>query len=213
MPYSDTEICNLALAELPDKPIASLDENSLQARECKRVYQQAIDELFELHPWSFGTKRLALAQIANDRVGEWSYAYAVPSGISMIRKVVSVPSSGVGSFVPLVGQVMAPARPTLTDRAPATPFVLAGSTIYSDVPGAVVEFIPPGAEATFSALFVKALYFDIASRICVPLTKAAEKKRELIGQAELWKGRAMAADLNRQPNAYDPSPADLAAYS
>lgn len=209
MAYSDTEICNLALAELPEKSIASLDEASIQARECKRLYKTALQELFEAHPWSFATTRLALAQIANDREGEWSFAYAVPNSMAMLRKVVFVPTAAAGDFIPLVGQTFAPVGAILLDRAPAQPFILAGSTIYTDVEAAVIEYMPVGAEAVFPALFVKALYFELASRLCTPLSKQADKRRELMGQAELYRQRAQAADLNRQPNPYDPFPESL----
>jgi hypothetical protein len=209
--YTDTQICNLALAELPDKPIASLDETSLQARECKRVYQQAVLELFEAHPWQFGTARIALAQITNDRAAEWLFAYAMPSNIAMLRKIIVsmvVPDTSYLTY----GQRPAPIGANIFDRAPAMPFLVSGSTIYTDIENAVAEYLPNGAEASFTPLFVKALYFDIASRICTPLTKSADKKKELIGQAELWMARAKANDLNSQQNTYDAIPDVLGSF-
>lgn len=217
MALSDTEICNLALAELPDKAIASLDEASLQGRECKRVYQQAVEELLQPHPWSFPTTRITLAEIANDRPGEWAHAYQMPTGVGMVRKIIWPQPDTTGLTAPvLFGQRLAPpgGGQTLWDRAPPQDYVTAGTTIYTDVPGAVLEYLlSTDGEATFSPLFIKALYFDIASRICMPLTKSSDRKKELISQAELWKGRATAADLNSQRQTYDPVPDALSAYS
>lgn len=208
MALSDTEICNLALAELPDKPIATMDEASLQARECRRVYKHAVDELLQAHPWTFAKTRLALAQLTNDRPSEWAYAYALPADLGMVRKVVNAQTLPDPTALLLVGQTFAPiGANSLWDRAPAQPYVIAGRTLYSDVLGAVLEYLPADElEGTFSPLFVKALYFDIASRICTPLTKKSDKKKELVTQAELWKARAQAADLNSQQNTYDPVP-------
>lgn len=206
-----TSICNLALAELPDKAIGSLDEASIQARECNRVYAQAVSEMLERHPWQFKITRVSLANVDNDRSGEWGYAYSIPDKVGRITKVVyAQPDTSSDADFVLVGQRLAPSGGNLWDRAPAQPYLRAGSIIYTDVPDAVLEFqLGAGSEDQFPALFVKALYFDIASRICTPLSRSADRKKELIAQAELWWGRATAADLNGQMNRYDPAPEAL----
>jgi hypothetical protein len=59
-----------------------------------------------------------------------------------------------------------------------------------------------------TALMVTALYWDIASRICVPLSKA-DKKPTFRAEHELWVARAMADDLNRNRNTLDAFPEAL----
>jgi len=212
MPYSATQICNLALAEVPADPIDTLTENSLRARECARVYQPAINELMEAHAWQFATKRVTLALIDNDRLGEWGFAYTMPNGVTVFRKLIADLSTLSGAYTPVIGQTLAapmswPFGGQFTDRAPAYPYELAGSTIYTDLPNAILEYASgEGTEATFPPLFVKALYFDIASRVVSPITKDANRRDKLVALAETWKQRAIAADLNRQDSTYDHVP-------
>ena len=83
---SAVDICNEALSHLGDgATVSSIEppEGSAQAEHCARFYPSALASLLEMHPWSFATRRAALAQLNSSTVAAlttWSYAYAVPSG-------------------------------------------------------------------------------------------------------------------------------------
>jgi len=61
MAVTETSICNSALAKLGAKRIASLDEDSKEARLCKEQYSKLRNEVLRSHPWNFAIKRAALA--------------------------------------------------------------------------------------------------------------------------------------------------------
>jgi hypothetical protein len=199
---SVVEICNQALAELPDAPIASLDEASLQARQCKRVYGQCLSEMLELHEWGFANRRVVLAGIPNDRPNEWAYAYALPSGIGTPGRLVpDLSSLGLGA-IPVQADDTPPYYETWAWPASAYPsdYIIDATTIYANVDGAILEYGAATVSPTeMSALFVRALALEIASRLAMPLNKSRELKGDLIKQAEVAKDRAKADDMNRQP--------------
>lgn len=199
---SRIQIKNMALAELPDAPIASENESSLQARETGRFYEQTLKELLEAHEWGFAVKRVALATVANDREGEWLYAYQLPSDLGTPIGVVNEWS---GSYEPLLspatGNLLAPIYGIypLSYIADAD-YQIHGSLLYTHRSGAVLEY---GAsdigESDMSALFQRALVLELASRIAMPLGKSRELKGDLIQAAEIAKARAMADNDNRYP--------------
>jgi hypothetical protein len=89
---SEVEICNMALSHLGDSAtVASIDppEGSAQAEHCARWYPIARDALLELHTWTFATRRMLLAEVANPYT-QWQYAYARPSDcLKMIAVLAS----------------------------------------------------------------------------------------------------------------------------
>ena len=77
-------ICNLALGKIKAKPIASFDEDSLGARECRRFYPEVIAAMLEGdEDWHFIVQREALVQKTNDREAEW--LATIPSDAAIRR--------------------------------------------------------------------------------------------------------------------------------
>lgn len=199
---SRIQIKNMALAELPDAPIASENEASLQARETNRFYEQTLKELLEAHEWGFATKRIALAAVANEREGEWLYAYQMPSDLGTPIGIVNEWS---GSYDPLLspatGNLLAPIYGIypLSYIADAD-YLISGTILYTHRSDAVLEYGSNAVgEAEMPALFQRALVLELASRIAMPLGKSRELKGDLIQAAEIAKARAMADDDNRHP--------------
>lgn len=196
MASSRLAICNNALGELPASAIATIDENSLQGRETRRAYPAAKEWLLEQHRWSFAKGRVALAAVTNDRDTEWAYAYALPAGHVPLA-VVPVPETAY-SPRPLYATTV---LDTATDK-PA-PYLLVGSTIYTNVPDAYLDYYATDvSEALFTAGFVRALELELAHRVVLPITKDRARWRELKADAQTERERAIAADKNREPQTY-----------
>lgn len=200
--FSQLEVSNLALAHLPAAPITSVDENSLEARECRRFYPHVIaDTLAAPHEWSFGTVRATLAELAaNDRENEWLHAYSLPSNMgSPIRVLPDLSAAGIGLPVPLPGEPFAEAW-SVSGAYFETPYVIDGSTLYSNVEAAIIEYVVNDlAGLNVAQLVITAAALDLASRIAVPVKKNSERESKLITAADTAWQRAMADDQNRQP--------------
>lgn len=182
--------CNLALGELRAPAIADIDEDSPEARECKRFYQQCLNTLLERHDWSYATRVASLASLAiNPRVTEWGYAFALPADCATPRRLV--PAGYYGRFIW--------EWPDDYRTRWREPFVIEAGVLYSNAAAAVLEYGTSDlAETVMPALFIDALSFHIAARLAVPLRDDRRMKSELLQQAEIVTQRAVADDRNRQ---------------
>lgn len=193
MALSKLQIWNMALAELPEQRIDSLDDVNLASDFLNDQYQPAIDLLLEGHPYDFANRREALAQVANDRPSEWSYSYRLPR--DMARPLHLLPYSGaeVAGTVPVYSWVGR--NRGLEAR---TPFRMGGGNLYCNIEGAVLEYTSNEVtESEFTAKFARALALELAARVVMPIKKDAKRQGELIRMAEVARERAKADDMNR----------------
>jgi hypothetical protein len=111
MAISVLEICNMALGHIFRPPIQSLDDNnSREAKECKRQYPTLRDLTLAAFPWGFATKQATLALLTDEPYGDWEYAYAYPSDCITIRKIYNI----AGDDEPIEYELAA--APSLTYR-------------------------------------------------------------------------------------------------
>lgn len=192
------QVCNLALAEIRAPSIVTIDDATPEARECARFYPLCLQSIMEMHDWSFATTEASLALLGtNLRSGEWLYAYALPSDMGSAIRIVwqTLPISGVYYSWPYVWP-----RPRGFDAD----YIIDEGTLYTNRDTAILEYsrsdIP---DTVMPAMFKKALSLDLASYLAVAIRDDSRLKGELIQQAEVSKARAMADDLNRQPQRFD----------
>jgi hypothetical protein len=88
MAVTKINLWNDALNELAAAPVNSVDEASLEAKQCRACYDRVVAEMLEAHDWSFQLARQPLAPLTLDRPGEWLYAYAAPSDIAKALGIV-----------------------------------------------------------------------------------------------------------------------------
>jgi hypothetical protein len=71
--------CNSALAKIAKGSIASIDEESIEAKYCAIFAPELLREMADWTHWPDLIKRVTLAPIPNDRPAEWNFAYALPA--------------------------------------------------------------------------------------------------------------------------------------
>ena len=72
------DICNNALIEAhQDATITNIDEDSVEAERCRRIYDFTRRELLSAYPWTFATKFVKLARVKEDIEG-YKFAYKYP---------------------------------------------------------------------------------------------------------------------------------------
>lgn len=82
-----TYICNQALMEMGvDASIESLNEDSVYAERCNRLYDSVLRSLLSQYNWSFTEKLVTLARIS-DNIEGYSFAYNYPSEAFRINNV------------------------------------------------------------------------------------------------------------------------------
>lgn len=76
---SKTDICNLALIEAKyDETIENMEERSVSAERCKRLYDICRREILVGYPWVFATRFVSLPRLSGN-VDGFKYLYEYPS--------------------------------------------------------------------------------------------------------------------------------------
>jgi len=186
------DLCNRALAAVAKGQIASIDEASLEARECKRFAQPLLNEIAD---WSdlipLGRKRVALAELANDRSAEWLYRYAAPSDMAQPIAIRSVEAAAAS--LPTGGPYNFPLQEAIT-----LSFTHEEGAIYTNVPGATLIYTRNQIDVTeLSPLMQKAFADELAARIAMPLTKDVKVAQTLANAAMYSRTAALTDEENK----------------
>lgn len=195
---SRVSLFNEALALLPSDPVQDPDENTLEARECRRFYKRVVATMLERHHWNLATQRVALAAVANDRDTEWRYAYAKPTDMAFPVRAFDAGNAGYGGWL-----------------ADGNTYLLGGRKVFMQVRGVLYSMIEAASleyttfditEADFTSSFADLVVLELASRICHPVTKDDRKAKDLATRAEDERKRVIAIDLNRNQPTYGNTP-------
>lgn len=191
---SDVAICNLALSHLGDEAeVAAIDppDGSPQAGHCGRFYPIARDVLLEAHPWTFATKRVAVAEVTNALADDWSYAYALPS--TCLRPLAALVPG------------MPPQQFSQDSDDGSHPYIVeadqdGGLVLYTNLQTAVLRYIDRVEDpAKFTPGFVVTLSRLLASYLAGPVLKGREGRAEAQNQLKLFNfeyGKAAALNAN-----------------
>lgn len=80
MAASIVEICNMALYKVGNLSIASLEDETKEARACKVFWPLVRNEMLQAHPWNFAMARADIsAELIPSPAFEWEYAYTLPA--------------------------------------------------------------------------------------------------------------------------------------
>lgn len=195
---SKVDIWNTALSHIGHKAnIADPDETSAEANHCRRYYPIAVNVALERHAWSFATRRVQLAVVANP-VEHWMFAYSRPNLCIKERAVLP---------------------PQCTDDKHEQPFAVESNEdgdilILTNMENAVLKYTTVVEDTNkFSPLFVLAVSYDLASLLVGPIPKDVRLKKAMSDWAAYWTAEAAAADANASmSNSYrDFTPSHLAA--
>jgi len=187
------QLCNEALSTIAAGQIASLTENSLEARECARWAPTVLGELAEWTDWIDLIKRATLAEVANDRPAEWLYAYAPPSDMAdpldmreQEDAATTLQTYGLGDY-------------PVQDTSPI-PFTYEGGVIYTNISPAILMY---GASvydvASMRPTVRRAFVMELAARLALPIKKDAKLAQFVFQQAEVARNRAIAEEENKNP--------------
>lgn len=194
------QICNEAISDLPAHPITDIDDTAKEARECARHLPGVVSDLVAYHDFDFVERRVALAAVANDRDGEWGYAYALPASfVSAVKLVRNYTGNGVPGLVltPILfwGGYGA--------SLPSVDYALADGVIYTDLEDALLEYSTDALEPNkWSPLFAQAVIRTLAARIYRPILGEKADTREMMFKQQMAQralDEAVADDLNRNP--------------
>jgi hypothetical protein len=79
MASSKVDVCNMALAELADKPITSLTDATERARLCNQFFDDVMKLVLRDHNWRCAMKRAQLSRLEAAPAFGFLYQYELPS--------------------------------------------------------------------------------------------------------------------------------------
>ena len=187
-------ICNEALDLLPAERIQSIDAATPEARACKPNYPLAKRFVLGRRSWTFLRQRVQLGQVAPGALtlDRWAYAYQRPAG--MVLESVHRATTATPDFV----------APDALWRDGA-PYEIVGNLILTNTPEAVAfgrYSADDCPEADIDNFTASAIAFELARRICNPITKNAARYRELVAEAASAFDLAAEQDQAQTPNQY-----------
>lgn len=178
-----TEICNLALGHIGSDRIGHIDEDSTEARQCKRFFDASRDAALREYDWDFARRRAVLALLA-DAVSEWRFVYQLPADCLAPRE--------------LAGDCR---------DDPPIPFRIEETRLLTDRPEAVLIYTGRVVNAgLLDPLFVRAFSLHLAAQIVMPLTQDKQLLQLIEQRYALALPVAKAADANQWK---EPAPAPV----
>lgn len=191
------DICNSALIEAhQDATITNIDEHSVEAERCKRIYDITRRELLSMYPWTFAKKYVKLARFKEDVEG-FKYAYKYPTEALRINDIyVNEEAFKARTFIPF-------------DLADVKIAIVDGEKcLCCDYSAPYVsENIDITTEEMFSNNFCRLMYLYLALKI----TKMAGTKQEVRNEiiAEINEQLSVTATVS---NREELDPIDLKNY-
>lgn len=181
---SEVYICNLALSNVGKGNISDLSEPTAEARACNQFYAHVRDTLLQAYPWRFAGKTVSLAEVANDKLGAWEYAYNRPTDCLKVRWVRGAYST------------IDPTPQTLQQEI-LNPYDIEGSTLYCNLSPAFLRYTFRLTDPTkFTPLFIEALSWHLAVRLAMPMTRDPKVRADAFQLAMQMQGAAEMADAN-----------------
>ena len=182
---SSVQICNIALGTYLGKGrITALTEGTAQAEQCALHYDDARREILSEWPWSFATRRQALARLAYNDRPEWASKFARPANLLRLNWV-NDPEEAKQAI--------------LCREAFDTPRDVTDSHIYSDLPAATAEFIFDQEDPTvYPPKVTQALAALLAARMAVALTETAAKFQTAMNAYAIHLDEAKVQDIQTE---------------
>lgn len=217
MATSDVAICNLALSAVGTRSsIASLTEDSVEARECNLHYTPALEAVLSSAHWNFARKQATATLVKDGTVAgttnppppPWLYEYAYPNDCLNVRYILPQLASAQG-VVP--GTVAVESIAT----APVY-FILSSDTdasgndsnvLLTNQPQAILVYTKRITNPNlFDAGFLDAFALYLASRITFQLTGDRQLARDIFNRADALSKAARASNGNEGITVIDSVP-------
>lgn len=172
---NQTELCNLALAEISENSITDISEENERARLCSLHLDPTIGEVLRSGKFRCARKRAVLAQDSVAPGFGYTYSYQLPSDF---LRVVSF-------------------NDTDPDVITKQLFEIEGSKLLTDESTANLVYVRDVSQAdeyaALDPLTARAVYLALAVKLAIPLAASGQIKADVRADAEMALARAKGA--------------------
>ncbi len=163
---SKLEIINLALSRISQKPIADVNENTVQAEAATRVWDESLRFSLRSHDWGFATAVQALTLITTYTPLGYQFAYFYSTACLALWHVYNE-----GTIDKDVGEEFRELYDPVNNQ----------KVIVTDCEDAYGEFTYNLTDtALFDATFIDAFAYKIAAELAIALNNDKESAKSLI---------------------------------
>jgi hypothetical protein len=176
------EIANMALSEVAEQDIVTIDDAAAPAKHCRRHIYQAIREVLASGTWKCARQpAYNLGQLTDSPDFGWEYAYQLP--VDYVR--------------------MYTFNEVTTEERWEEMFEVQGKTLLTDESTVSIVYIkdltaPANDLSAMPPLMVRACYLNLASKIAWPLQQSRTLKEKLEDSAEKALKKALAVDAREE---------------
>jgi len=156
---TEIDIANLALGLVSERSIVSLEDDSKQARVCKKFIDQVYEEELRTHTWACAQKRESLALNSTTPAFRWGYSHKLPSDFIRVTEY----------YIDFGGR-------------PRDNFEREGDNLLSNDAVANIVYVYKAPYGTLDPLAVKVVYYALAIAICFPLMNDDSLKQRLVSE-------------------------------
>lgn len=218
---SQVDICNLALSNIGARAsIASLSEQSAEAKECARRYDACLEAVLQAAFWNFARKQvngvlLKDGTIAGNTVPvPWLYEYEYPADAIQVRYVMPIYSQGAtisgGATVAVPPMQTRPVRFVVSSDLDTTGNDI--KCILTNQPNAVIVYTKKITNpALYDAQFVECFAGYLGAKICMALTGKRDVMLDQFRWAQQSANEAQASNGNEGLTVIDSTPDWIAA--
>ncbi|KKN16570.1 hypothetical protein LCGC14_0974500 [marine sediment metagenome] len=163
MSVSETDICNMALMKIGAKPlIASLSEDSDNARLCNTFYAAVRDAVLRSHPWNCALHRKTITALSTAPDSDWDNQYQLPTNPWCLR-------------ILQVGK--------LADQP--TRWTIEGRRLLTDEDSPPIVYVKRITDTNeFDALLIDAFVLKLAIKLAMPASCDKRIAKNLIDELE-----------------------------
>lgn len=180
MQRSRIDICNMALANIGQKPIQSMDGPGISQVSCKLRYEEARTEALCGSLWNFASLWIKGTAVAIDPKPPWSNVFIYPPDALKVFEILR--SAGENKEIPFE----VTARPDQDGRL-----------IHCDRREPTFVYVKDMADPqTYSVEFVVALSWLLSSKIAMPVTKSAKIQQDAFRMWVAYNSQARASIAN-----------------
>lgn len=181
---NSTEICNMALSAIAKGRIASISEDSEEARQCKIYYELLRKNLLSSFRWGFADKSAKLALVNTD-IPKWTYAYAYPNDCLVVRQLYNRENGIIYD---------ASRKDTDYHEYDVSAISDSAKVIMCDIENAYLDYTADIKNAEqFAPLFCEALAHNLAAHLAMPLTASQSTAQAEMQLYQIAIHQAMAA--------------------
>jgi len=153
---TDVGICADALRMLGANVITSFTDGTEASGLCQALYPDIRDSTLTMYKWSWGTKKVVLAQSTTTPINEWKYAYPLPADA-------------------IAGNPIAVFNTSNTFTHPIQSFEIYGNELFTNETTIYIDYVYRVPEDLMPTYFVQLLKYMMAWHLAEPITDQTEK--------------------------------------